>query len=144
MECIIGACVLLVFGIALLIIGLALKMISDNFKRNSREGKAVVVGYEQSDYTTWRTLLVKIPALNQERLYSCKGGKISMSKYPKGTVIDVIYTPKRFAGIDLTEVHLKSNPPTDGMKIGNGIVYVSLAILVLACILTVIGIFTLL
>ena len=139
----IGAAVVAFFSAVLLMIGIALEKSGKSFEDNKRRGRAEVVGYERADQSDWYTLLVRIPSLNDGKIYNCTAGKINISHYPKNSVIDVFYTPKQIAGIKLIEVHLLDKPPADSIKIGCGIKKVSYAMFFVAGVITVIGILTL-
>lgn len=144
MGLLIGAGVVAFFAIVLLIIGVSLERSGKSFEENKRRGRAEVVGYDRADQSNWYTLLVRIPELNDGKLYNCTAGKINISDYPKGAVIDVFYAPKKVAGMNIVEVHLLDNPPADGSRLGSGIKKFCIAMFVIAALLAVVGVITLL
>ena len=144
MGFLIAAIVVAFFAIALLIIGVAMVSTGKSFHANKRYGKAEVVGYERADQSDWYTLLIRIPELNDGKIYNCTAGKIDLSSFPKGTVIDIVYAPKKVAGIHFIEAHLLDNPPADTTRIGTEIKKFAIAMLVIAGILVVVGMTTLL
>lgn len=144
MGLLIAATVIAFIAITLLIIGIALVSKGNSFHENKQYGKAEVVGYERADQSNWYTLLIRIPKLNDGKIYNCTAGKIDLSSYPKGTVIDIVYAPKKLAGINYVEAHLLDNPPADSTKLGSGIKKFAIAMLVIAGILVLVGITTLL
>lgn len=132
------------FAFVLLIIGSAMERKGKSFNENTRQGVAEVVGYERAEQSNWYTLLIRIPELNDGKVYNCTAGKINPSDYPKGKTVDIIYAPKKAAGIKFVEAHLRENPPPDTTRLGIGIKKISVAMLVIAGILIVLGIATLL
>lgn len=144
MGFLIAAIVIAVFALALLIIGAALEKSGRSFRENQRKGLAEVVGYERAEQSNWYTLLVRIPALNDGKIYNCTAGKIHLSQYPKGSVIRVLYAPKRIAGMNVVEVHLLDDPPADSSRLGRGIKRVSIIMLVAAGVIAVAGLAALL
>lgn len=144
MVFLIAAIVIAFFAMVLLVIGAAMVSKGKSFNENKRYGVAEVVGYECAEQSNWYSLLVRIPELNDGKVYNCTAGKINPSDYPKGKAVDVIYAPKKVAGIIFVEAHLRKNPPADTVRIGQGIKKISIAMLVIAGILIVLGIATLL
>lgn len=140
MNFLFAAAIVSVFALALLIIGLAMEKSGKSFCANQRRGRAEVVGYRRAEESNWYTLLVRIPELNDGKFYSCSAGKINLSDYPKGAVVDVLYAPKRVVGMNIVEVHLLNNPPTNSVRIGHRIKVVSIVMLVAAVALAVAGI----
>ena len=140
----IAAGVIAFIAFTLFIIGFSLGRQGSSFEKNKRMGQAEVVGYERGERSNWYTLLVRIPELNDGKIYNCTAGKMNISQYPKGSVIDVLYAPKKVAGINVVEVHLLSNPPADSSKVGRGIKKFSVAMLAIAVMLVVAGIVTIL
>ena len=126
------------------IIGISLEKQGRSFEQNKKSGKAEVVGYERADQSNWYTLLVRIPKLNDGKIYNCSAGKIKISDYPKGSVIDVWYAEKKIVGLKVVEVHLLNNPPADGMKIGSKIKKFSILLFALTAALAVVGLIILL
>ncbi len=139
MGFLIGAAVTAIFGLTLLIAGIAIQSEEKQFEATARPGKAEVVGYDRADQSDWYTLLVSIQGLDDGKLYNCKSGKINIGDYPKGTVVDVIYSPQNVAGINVVEVRLASLPPTGRKRLGSVIHKIALALLVIAGILIVPG-----
>lgn len=139
MGILISALIIAFFAVVLLIIGIALESKGKLFAKNKRCGQAEVVGYERADQSDWYELLVRIPDLDDEKIYNCTAGKINISQFPKGSVIDVSYAPKKIVGLNVVEVHLLDNPPADSLKIGCGVKKISIAMFVIACILAIIG-----
>lgn len=139
MGFLIGSGVILLIAIVLLIASVALRKQAESFKQNMRVGKAVVAGYDRADESNWYTLVVKIPALNDNSLYNCTGGNIDTSKYPIGTEVDVLYAPKKIMGINMVEVHLVENPPADSAKLSRGFKNIALALFAIAGIILVLG-----
>lgn len=144
MGFLIAGAVIAFIAAVLLIIGAALVRQGKSFRENMRYGIAEVVGYERAEQSDWYTLLIRIPELNDGKVYSCTAGKISPAAYPKGKVVEIIYAPKKVAGIRFVEAHLRENPPADTVRLGNGIKKISVAMLAIAGILVVSGIVTLL
>lgn len=142
MAFLIGAGTVVFFAVILLVVGVALERKAKSFNENVRSGKAEVVGYDRTNQSDWYTLLVRIPELNDGKIYNCTAGKINLSQYPKGAIIDVLYAPKTIVGIKIVEVHLCDNPPADSFRLGRGIKRFSLALLVLTAILIVVGLIT--
>ena len=54
-------------------------------------------------------------------------------------MIDVLYAEKKIAGLNVVEVHLLSNPPADGSKIGSKIKKFSFLLFAVAVVLAVAG-----
>lgn len=144
MGFLIAAVVVAFFAMVLLIIGAAMVSKGKSFNENKRYGVAEVVGYERAEQSNWYTLLVRIPELNDAKVYNCTAGKINPSDYPKGKTVDIIYAPKKVAGIKFVEAHLRENPPADTTRLGQSMKKISVAMLVIAGILIVLGIVTLL
>lgn len=144
MNFLFAAAMVSVFALALLIIGLSMEKNGKSFCANQRRGWAEVVGYRRAEESNWYTLLVRIPELNDGKFYSCSAGKINLSDYPKGTVVDVLYAPKRVVGMNIVEVHLLNNPPKDSIQLGRRIKVASIVMLVAAAALTVAGIVSIL
>lgn len=144
MGFLIAAIVVAFFAIVLLIIGAAMVSKGKSFNKNKRYGAAEVVGYERAEQSNWYTLLIRIPELDNGKIFNCTAGKINPSDYPKGKVIDIIYAPKKVAGISFVEAHLRENPPADTTRLGQNTKKISVAMLVIAGILIVIGITALL
>lgn len=144
MGFVVGAIVVAFFAVVLLIIGVALGREARYFEQNKRAGQAEVVGYDRADQSEWYTLAVRIPALKDGKIYGCKSGKINLSKYPKGTVVDVFYAPKKVAGIKVVEVHLRDKPPANGAKVSRGIKAIAKVMLGIACVLVALWVTTIL
>ena len=144
MGLLIAAGVVMFFALVLWIIGIALKRQGKIFVENKRYCRAEVVGYERADQSDWYTLLVRIPDFDDGKIYSCSARKIDTACFPKGSVIDVLYAPRKVVGIKVVEVHLLSNPPADGLKLGRRIEAVSVAMFLVASILSIIGFITVL
>lgn len=118
--------------VVFLVAASALRKSARAFQEGARSGKAEVVGYEREERSSWYTLLVKIPALNDNMTHNCHAGKIRIADYPKGAVIDVIYAEKRVMGIPVIEVRLKENPPVSTAAVSAVFRAVSLVCLFLA------------
>lgn len=127
------------FSLPLLMAGIILHKQNVNFNKNKRYGKAEVVGYDREEQSNFYQLLVKLPELNDGKLYNCHSGKsIDTFKYPKGTVVDVMYSPQKFMGINVMEVHLLEDLPTSKEKLSNYFKYISY-LLLLSIIFIIIG-----
>lgn len=136
-----GECATAFFAIVLFFVGIALEREGADFNANARSGKAEVVGYERTAKSNWYELLVRIPDLNDGKIYNCTAGKgINPSEYPKGAIVDVLYAPKTIVGIRVIEAHLKENPPADKARVGRIIEQLAFALLGVAAILCVVGI----
>ncbi len=136
-----GECATAFFTIVLFIVGITLEREGTDFIANARSGKAEVVGYERTAKSNWYELLVRIPDLNDGKIYNCTAGKgINPSEYPKGTIVDVLYAPKTIVGIRVIEAHLKENPPADKARLGRIIEQLAFALLGVAAILCIVGI----
>ncbi len=144
MSFLFAAVMVSLFALALLIIGLATEKSGKSFCANQRRGQAEVVGYERINQSNRYTLLVSIPELNDGKIYNCTSGKINLADYPKGTVVDVMYAPKKIIGISVVEVHLSNNPPANSLRLGHGIKIVSIVMFVTAVVLAVAGLATIL
>lgn len=144
MVFLIAAIVVAFFAVVLLIIGVAMVSKGKSFHENKRYGKAEVAGYERGEQSNWYTLLIRIPELNDGKIYNCTAGRINLSSYPKGAVIDIIYAPKRVANINFVEAHLLDNPPADTIRLGTGIKKFAIAMFAIAGILIILGITALL
>lgn len=140
----ISAGVVAFVGLILLIIGAALEKQSAYFEKNKRCGQAEVVGHQCSSQSNYSTLLVRIPDLRDDNAYNCASGKIDISCFPKGTMVNVWYASKRVAGMNVVEVYLYDNPPADSTKTAWGIKKVSISMFAIVGILTVAGLMTLL
>lgn len=125
---------LLFLFVIFFVVAAALRKSADSFQEGARSGKAEVVGYERKERSSWYTLLVKIPALNDNMTHNCHAGKIKIADYPKGAVVDVIYAKKQVIGIPVVEVHLKENPPASTAAASTVFRFISLACLLLALI----------
>lgn len=140
----ISSVVIAFFALVLLIIGIALKRKGNDFEQNKKCGQAEVVGYTRSKELEDYTLLVRIPKLNDDNLYSCTSGKIDLSHFPKGTIVDVLYAPIKVFGVDVVEVHLIDVPPTDCLTLGLKFKKFSIILFIIACIFAVAGVVTVL
>ena len=129
----------MILAIALLISGRIMQRSSEYFRKNRKSGKAVVVGYDRTEQSNWYSLKVKIPALGDNCTYGCSGGKLDLSKYPVGTVVDVWYAPKKSLGLGMVEIHLMENPPGDSGKIGRVITILSIFMLIIAVAFVLVG-----
>lgn len=116
------------------VVAVALRKSADAFQEGAQFGKAEVVGYEREEHSSWYTLLVKIPTLNDNMIRSCHAGKIRIADYPKGTIVDVIYAKKQVMGLPVVEVHLRENPPASTATASTVFRSISLACLFLALI----------
>lgn len=136
-----GECATAFFAIVLFIVGITLEREGADFNANVRSGKAEVVGYERTAKSNWYELLVRIPDLNDGKIYNCTAGKgINPSEHPKGTMVDVLYAPRTIVGIRVIEAHLKDNPPADKAHLGRIIEQLAFALLGVAAILCIVGI----
>lgn len=136
-----GECATVFFAIVLFFVGIAMEREGADFNANVRSGKAEVVGYDRAEQSNWYTLMVRIPELNDGKVYNCTAGKgINPSEYPKGTMVDVLYAPKTIAGIRVIEAHLKDNPPADKARLGRIIEQLAFALLGVATILCIVGV----
>ena len=106
MELLFGGAVIAIFATTMLIAGTVLAKEENTFRQNKRVGKAVIVGYDQEDQSNHHSLLVKIPALNDGKLYSCPIRKTGSSDFSVGKEIDIFYANKKEFGVSLVEVRL--------------------------------------
>ncbi len=139
MEYFFAAFIIMFIAIVLLILGISFIRQGESFQKNKRYATAVVVGYERAEKSNWYSLLIRIPELHNNNIYNCTGGRIKPSAYPKGQAVDIVYAPKKTAGITFVEAHLKDDPPADSARLGYGIRNISIAMLVIAGILIVVG-----
>lgn len=140
MGCYISAAALAVLAACLLIAAAFSKSRSNSFQKNMRFGKAEVAGYEQAENSKVCILLVRIPEMNDGKLYSCSSGRINTADYQVGKIVDVIYAVKRIAGIEYAEVHLADNPPPEGARIASGFRIIALALFAISIILIAVGV----
>lgn len=136
----IGAATLLLFALLFWMVGAFLQRSTKEFECNQRFGQAEVVGYERGEQSSHYSLLVRIPELNDEKLYNCKSQHLDLAKYPKGTMVDVVYAPKRVMGVDVVEVQLADAPPASGAKFAAGLKIFSLVLLSISGILVLAGV----
>lgn len=127
-------------GTVLMIIGVSTQKNERVFNEHKRYGKAEVVGLTRSGQSDQYTLLVRIPELNDGKLYSCSVGRIKASTYPKDSIVDVVYVQKTVAGFSIVEVHLLKDPPKSHMIIGKIITRFAIALYLISSILVIIGI----
>ena len=82
---------------------------NQEFKQHKKYGKAEVVStkIEKEDEDCY--LRVKLLDLNDNKTYICYGKGIKYDCYPKGSIIDVIYS----TGKHSTRVILMNKPPQD-------------------------------
>ncbi len=139
-DVLIVAAVVAIFGFSLFVIGFALKRQVNRFMANARACRAEVIGYTRGGNSSWYTLLVKLIGAEDDGVYSCKSGKINTWDYPKGTIINVVYSPQKMLGINFPEIHLADNPPHGSIKLGRIIEWFGLALLVISVILVTVGI----
>lgn len=142
MAYLIGAAAVGIFALVFLLCGVALESKEKKFNANKRRGKAEVVGYERSPQAARHTLFVQIPALNDGNIYTCTMGKVDLSRYPKGTEVEVFYAAKKMLGIPFVEVRLFECPPPNGAKAGRVINIFSVAMIAVAAALAWMGIST--
>ena len=125
MEVLFCGAIIAIFATTMLIAGIVLAKEEKAFHQNKRAGKAVIVGYDQDGQSDHHSLLVKIPALNDGKIYSCNVGKTGSSKYFVGEEIDVIYADKKEFGINLIAVRLASATTPSYYKISNVLITIS-------------------
>lgn len=123
-----------------MIIGVSVQKNDRDFNERKRYGKAEVVGLTRSGQSDQYTLLVRIPELNDGKLYSCSAGRIKASTYPKNSIVDIVYIKKTVAGFSIVEVHLLKDPPKSHMIIGRIITWFAIALYLISSILIIIGI----
>lgn len=127
-------------GTVLLIIGVSAQKSERGFNEHKCRGKAEVVGLTRSGQSDQYTLLVRIPELNDGKLYSCSVGRIKASTYSKNSTVDVVYAKKTVAGFSIVEVRLLKDPPKSNMMIGRIITRFAIALYLISSILIIIGI----
>ena len=114
------------------IVGIILRRNAGAFERGSRIGKAEVVGYTREERSSWYTLLVRLPELNDGKVYNCMAGTIRTADYPKGTTVDVIYATRRVLGMDTVEVHLMEKQPANQTAVATAFRTIAIFCLILA------------
>lgn len=136
-----GIALIVFFAVILLLGSVALEREGADFAANVRFGKAEVVGYNQAEQSNGYTLLVRIPELNDDKLYNCIAGKgTNPWEYPEGAIVDVLYVPRTIEGINVIEaIYLKENQPVDKARIGKTMEQVAFALLGVDAILFIAG-----
>ena len=126
--------------ITLLICAFAIDRDNRSFEKNKRFGKAEVTAYNRVSQSDAYTLYVRIPELSDKNIYNCSHGRINVSDYPPGTIVDVMYAPKKIAGNDYADIRLIDSPPADSSGFARVLIILSVALFVAAGILTAAGI----
>lgn len=125
-----------IVAITLLICAFAIDRDNRSFEKNKRFGKAEVTAYNRVSQSDAYTLYVRIPELSYKNTYSCSHGRINVSDYPPGTIVDVMYAPKKIAGNDYADIRLIDSPPADSSGIARMLKIISIFMIIalLACI----------
>lgn len=126
-------------AICLLIAGISMQKAAEDFQARMLAGNAEVVGYDKGERKNVKSLLVRIHALGDGRIYNCESGKIDVSQYPKGATANVLYASRVVAGMHVVDVQLRDNPPADRKRMGIAMKRIALAMLAAATILAAIG-----
>lgn len=131
----------LMIGLCFAIFSYVMLKKDKNFKSNKKYGTAEIVGYRQDmdDYRSEPSLLVKILEENDGNLYTCKCGKINLSDYPKGKIVNIEYAPIKEFGINVMDVRMIENPQIEGYKLSKIFNFVAIIIFVISILLFVIG-----
>lgn len=140
MGFLLGASGALIVALTLLICGIALGRGNRSFEKNKRFGKAEVTAYNRISQSDAYTLYVRIPELSDKNTYSCSHGRINVGDYPPGTIVDVMYAPKKIAGNDYADIRLIDSPPADSSGFARVLIILSVALFAAAGILTAAGI----
>lgn len=131
-------------GCVLRIIGTFLGRQVSSFEKNKRRGTAEVIGCQRAEDSRRRyVLMVRILEKNDGKTYLCEGKGILASKYPKGTIVNVLYAEHTVLGIPVTEVHLLHAPPADATAVTRVIKGIATGMLLIAVCLMIAGIITL-
>lgn len=132
-------------GIALLLaviflgVGAYLRKSADYFEEHKLSGVAEVAGYDHGEKSTYYTLLVSLPALNDDNLYNCASGPIDPEDYPVGSQVNVYYAAKKTLGIPVVEVHLANDPPSNDAVSGGAMKWIGIILLAVALCLAAAG-----
>lgn len=103
----------LIVAITLWICAYAIDRDNRDFEKNKQFGKAVVTSYNRVSQSDAYTLYVRMPELSDKNTYSCSHGKINVGDYPPGKIVDVMYVPKKMAGINYADIRLIDSPPAN-------------------------------
>lgn len=144
MKFLFAACVVAVFVIVFLIIGVSIERLDKRFHENKRVGKAEIVGYHSTHDSEPNTLLVRILELNDGMLYGCGYSEKKYGKCTIGTVVEVLYAPMKIFGINVVQVYMLDNPPQNTTKLCKVIKIFALVLLFVAWLLAAIGLIAML
>lgn len=109
--------IIALIGLILMVAGKALAGTHEQFEAGRKPGHAEVMGYDREEHSSHYTLMVRVLEHDDGKTYGCKAGRGDVTRYPKGTVLDVWYAPVRVMGISTLEVHLAEDPPADAGRI---------------------------
>ena len=101
------AAVVFIFWVSVFITTILLKRAAKRFDETKTNAKAEVVGYDTSEGARWRSLIVKLNDVGDDRKYIVNSGKIDIRDYPHGTTVDVIYATSLLG----RQVYLKDKMP---------------------------------
>lgn len=135
-----AAGILAFFSLIFLLFGVALQRETIGFESNKRIGKAEVTGYSRRSGSNYRMLMVRLLNFRDADCYSCASGKINVSEYPIGTVVDVIYAPVKKLGVNVVEIHLIENPPANSSGSAHIMKMLALGLIIIAAMLVATGI----
>lgn len=121
------AFVFLFLAICFAVVAIALRKRANAFANGKRYGKAVVVGYDSGEGSPSYSLLVKLPELNDGKLYNCSASRKRLAKYPVGAVVDVAYAPVRVFGITAYDVRLAEDSADDRRGVARAFAIVAFA-----------------
>ena len=131
------ASVVFVFFLNILIISIILKNNARRFENTKKKGTAEVIGYDTSEGARWRSLIVKLNDLDDNKRYICNSGKIDIQNYPKRTIIDVIYASS-FLG---RQVYLTNNMPASKTGVAKVFSIIASFLFVLTLVLAGVGLY---
>ncbi len=134
---------LLLIVIIFFITGKLMDRSHEYFERNMKSGLAEVVGYDRLNDSTWYSLKVKLQEVDTDKYYVCASRKINKADYPAGTIVRVLYAPKKIVGISLYEVHLneEGKSPIAEDRLGRVFVTISIVCFMIAAALCLLGLF---
>ncbi len=138
--CLFFAAVVFIFWISIFITTILLKRAAKRFEETKTNATAEVVGYDTSEGARWRSLIVKLNDVGDDRKYIVNSGKIDIRDYPNGTTIDVIYAESLFG----RQVYLKDKMPVSQASMLRAFNKVAWALFILMVVLGVIGIYQML
>ncbi len=131
------AIVVFIFWISIFIITILLKHSVQRFNNTKKNGTAEVVGYDTSEGARWRSLIVKLNDIDDDKRYICNSGKIDIRDYPNGTTVDVIYASSMLG----RQVYLAESMPVSNASMLKVFNKIACLLFVLMLALTGIGLY---